>query len=119
MRAKVKSFYSPEVELDSYAPAAGTNFGFLLKVFVGRAEDVGVESFDLIVCNPAWVGMAIQKDKIFFVKNLLIVEEYNLPKIKQFITDKFESVEAEDWRAVALKLSAFAHWEYEKFLKYA
>jgi len=115
VRAALKGFHSPDVDLESYSPAEPGCFMFLLQVFFGP-EDRGVEnSFDVIVCTPAWLECEVGRRGILDGRHHLIVEKFDLDTIRAFLTEYAENATGDSWDEVAARLSRLGRWEFEDY----
>ena len=116
IRPTLKRLHSPDVpDLDSYSPENGSCFGFLVQAFFGPEDSDGEESFDVIVCTPAWLARQLQQNKIIDGSHHLIVNEYDLNAIKSFLATYARSCEGCTWDEVATKLSRMGKWEFEDY----
>jgi hypothetical protein len=52
MKAVVRHFISPDIDLDDFQPEDPADFSFLLQALVGPSDSEGEESLQLIVCTP-------------------------------------------------------------------
>ena len=79
MKAKIKSFHSPDIEdLNNFIPIHHENFSFLLELMVGPDNESGEESFSIQVCTPQWLLSNMKKEDIIYCSHLFLVLEYNL-----------------------------------------
>lgn len=115
MKAKLKDLHSPDIDLDSFKPREAGNFMFLLQAFIGPDNKTGDESFDFQVCTPDWLKSNHSKAEVLFGRHLLIVFEYDLPRIRGKISKYCESCVGDTWQDIAEKLSRIGGWEFEDF----
>lgn len=117
MRASLKYLHSPDIEdLDCYVPPDPSSFGFLLQAMFGAEGGPGEESFDMIVCTPAWLQIELTKFAgILSGRHYLFVERYNINQIRQYLTNYAKQCEGKTWREVAEKLARFGKWEFEDY----
>jgi len=113
---EVRSFHSPDLEdVDAWVPPDPDRFGFLLQVMIGPKGGEGEESFSIQVCSPGWLADRYVRDGIVMGRHHLIVFEYDIAKIKAFIS-KFVSLSpAATWVEVAAKIGRLGHWEFEDY----
>jgi hypothetical protein len=52
MKAAVRHFIIPDIDLDDFRPQDPVDFSFLPKALVGPSDSEGEESLQLIVCTP-------------------------------------------------------------------
>ena len=115
MKAKLKRLHSPDVNSQNYWPEDSQNFGFLLQAMIGPEDAEGEESFDIEVCTPAWLKSQYSTTDILSGRHMLIVFDYDLDRIKNYISNHCEICEGTCWEEVANKLSKFGRWEFEDY----
>lgn len=116
MKAEIKRLHSPDIyDLSSYKPNRENDFGFLLQVIVGIKGIDSEESFDMIVCTPLWLTKQYSKDDIVFGVDHLIVFEYNYIRIKNKLVEYINSLEEENWEALASKIDRIGKWEFRDY----
>lgn len=116
MRGSLRRLHSPDVaDLSGYHPERPDDFGFLLQILVGPEGGEGEESFDVVVCTPKWLEGQHGPSDVVSGRHHLIVFEYDYDRLAREIERVCESAEGQSWREVALKLSRFAHWEFEDY----
>jgi hypothetical protein len=114
--AELKTLHSPDiVDLESYLPRDGEGFGFLLQAMFGPKDKDGEESFDIIVCNTAWIEGKLTNKDVMSGRHLLIVKEYSLHAINYFLRNYAERCVGDSWQEVAEKLSRLGRWEFEDY----
>lgn len=118
MRAEIKGFHSPDIfELEKYYPEEENNFCFLLQILVGPKNEKGDETFDITVCTPQWLISNYKKDDVIFGRHYLIVFEYNYKIITNRLQKFVDTIEADNWDEIALKISRIGMWEFEDYQK--
>ena len=116
MRAKIKSYHSPDIEdLYKYVPKNPTNFSLLLELMVGPENENGEESFNIQICTPGWFLSTMKKHDIVPGRHFLIVLEYNYDRIYNKIKQLIENCTGNDWNEVADKVSRIGFWEFEDY----
>jgi len=116
VRPALKRLHSADIfDLDSFRPVEGGNFSFLLQAMFGPQGVEGEESFDLVVCTPRWLEQNISVDTVLPERHHLIVKEYNIEKIRDFLVRYARRCEGDTWREVAEKLSGIGRWEFEDY----
>lgn len=114
MRAKIKRWHSPDVDLANFWPEDSECFGFLLQFFAGPENEVGDDSFSITVCTARWLEHK-KPAAILFGANHLLVAEYDLAVIETFLQHFCERCSGDTWPEVALKISRVACWEFEDY----
>jgi hypothetical protein len=102
-------------DLESFAPADPTCFGFLLQAMFGPEAARGEESFDILVCTPSWLASEVEREGIVNGRHTLIVAAYDLSRIRSFLTAYANTCTGETWHEAALKLSRLGKWEFEDY----
>jgi hypothetical protein len=109
----------PNLDFSAYRPDDPTNFSCALQLLVGIHNQGGGESFQLTVCTPQWLIENRSEDGIIVGKNLLIVFDYNYPRIVQWLNRYVERCTGETWSDVAKRLSYIGNWEFEGYQPYS
>jgi hypothetical protein len=97
MKATIRRFHSPDVEdLNSWSPPDPTHFGFLLQVLIGPRDAEGEESFDLVVCTPAWLMEKHGVEAVVFGRHHLLLFEYSFERVQTTISENL-ALRANSW----------------------
>lgn len=113
MKASVRHFISPDVDLDSFQPDDPENFSFLLQVLVGPAESDGGESLQLVVTTLRALEEMVQSDGVVFGRSLVIVDGPNIPRILSSVRQAIEHLQAPSWALLAQQLTRLGVYEFE------
>lgn len=117
MRAIVRHIHSPDIDLASGQVEDPTDFGLLLQLMVGPADSPGEESFDVMVCTPAWVERVIREGGPLIGRHYLLVDTYDIERITGYLRAQVETLEAETWQGLAEKIGRIGRWEFEDYSK--
>lgn len=109
----------PNRDFSAYRPDSPTNFACALELLVGVHNQGGGESFQLTVCTPQWLVENHASDDVVIGKNLLIVFDYNYPRIVQWLNRYIERCTGETWQDVAKRISYIGSWEFENYQPYS
>ena len=117
MRAVIREMrllgdYGP---VDGYSSADPSNDGVWLRLMIGPADGPGEESFDILVCTPAWLSREVKSHGPQIGRHHLVVETMVLSDVADFLRRVVESVEGDDWSDVGSKLSRLGRWEFEDY----
>jgi Immunity protein 8 len=112
MRARLRSVVSAEVHLDTYWPEDPDCVSFPIELVVGNDKSDDADSFQMTVCTPTWLSKQSTERTAVLSHGLLIVIDYGWPPIRKYIEKHISSLTAEDWPALAMKLSRHARWGY-------
>lgn len=115
MRAKLKEFYSLDLDINSYWPDQLDNFGFWIRAMIGPEGEEGAESFDIQICTPKWLISKYSAEEVLFGHHMLIVFEYDLDRIKNKISRYCDSCSGGTWQEIANKLTRIGYWEFEDY----
>lgn len=115
MRAHVREVYSPDIDVERYTPLNPHDDGQWVRFIIGPDNAPGEESFDVLVCTPAWLSDVISTDGPQIGRHHLIVDPMDLNEAITFLRRRFESLTAADWDGLAEKLSRIGHWEFEDY----
>lgn len=115
MRAAVKRFHSPDADLEAYVPDDAGDVGVLVQVMAGPAHSPGEESFDVVVCTPRWLRRLTEEHGPIVGRHHLVVESWDWPRIRLFLTQEVETHEASTWQDLAAKVGRIGKWEFEDY----
>jgi hypothetical protein len=114
LTAQVKALSTIDhIALEDVRPEDPECFQILVRAMVGPRDQEGEESFDLKVCTPSWLAKVCAKDGFVLGVHYLIVDHYDLPKIRQLINRFIERCSGDTWQQVAQKVGRLAYWEFE------
>jgi hypothetical protein len=106
VRAVVKGFEGPDgEEPGSYVSPDPFDDSFWLRMLVGPSGGPGEESFDVLVCTPAWLARAVVEHGPQIGRHRLVVERLDLPAAEAFLRRQIERLEAATWDELAGKLA--------------
>ncbi|MDX8149505.1 Imm8 family immunity protein [Lentzea sp. BCCO 10_0061] len=115
MKAVVRYFVSPDVDLENFRPDDPENFSFLLEAIVGPSDGEGEELLQLNVCTLASLTSTVSSDRIVFGRSLVIVGTSKISEILGAVRSAIERVEAESWAQAASRLSRLGFYEFEDY----
>ena len=115
MRAEVRAVSSPDVEVATYQSATPDDDGALVTLYVGSPGEAGEESFDVVVCTPAWLRRKVLKGPLIG-RHHLLVEPFDLRVAEKFLRSQVERLEAPTWEELAAKIGRIGHWEFEDYI---
>lgn len=115
MRPHVREVYSSDIDVDLYTPTDPHHDGQWIRFIIGPDDAPGEESFDVLICTPAWLSEVISTDGPQIGRHHLIVDPMDLNEAITFLRRRIESLTAEDWGGLAGRLSRIGHWEFEDY----
>lgn len=115
MRAAVKWFHSPDQDLEVFVPEDPGDAGALVQIFAGPQGTQSEESFDVVVCTPRFLNRRVQQSGPLVGRHYLIVEGWDWPMIRAYLTQAVESEEAPTWEDLGIKLGRIGKWEFEDY----
>lgn len=118
MKAIIRGWHSPDVNLDTYWPVDESNFEFLLEISIGPDNEEGSDYFSIVVCTPEWLRTNYLEQKMLFGLHHLIVFEYDINFIKNYIEKYVKNCHGENWQEIAKKLSYIGKWEFDNYIEY-
>lgn len=104
-------------DIETYFPDDPEVFAFGLQILAGAIGEEGKETFDLFVVSPKWI-LFNSEEKIFMGRHYLIMLNYNLDRLKNFIVSYVESCTGDTWQEVTEKLGRLGKWEFEDYQEY-
>lgn len=116
MRAKLRDFFSSDVDVDSYAPDDPRNAGVWVRLIVGPDGGLGEESFDVLVCTPLWLRDVVAARGPQIGRHHLVLDPFDLGVAREFLRRRVETLDEADWPRLAEKISRLGHWEFEDYV---
>lgn len=115
----IKGFEGPDGEAPgSYVSPDLLDDSFWLRMLVGLSDGPGEESFDVLVCTPAWLARTVAADGPQVGRHRLIVEMLDLGRAEIFLRRQIERLEAPTWGELADKIGRLGYWEFEDYRPY-
>ena len=115
MKATVRYFHSPDVDLATYRPDDPSDAGVLIQIIAGPLDGPGEESFDVFVCTLHWLDRRVRTVGPLVGRHYLVVEAFDAPRIQEFLTNEVESSHDETWLELAAKIGRIGKWEFEDY----
>lgn len=115
MRATVRRFHSPDVDLETFAPDDPSDVEVLIQIMAGPTDGPGDESFDVLVCTPRRLMKRTHDRGPIVGRHYLVVHEWDWPRIRLLLTAKVEALEEPTWRELAVKIGRVGKWEFEDY----
>jgi len=116
MKAELKRLHSPDADdLRTVARNAKGPFSMLVQAMVGPAGESGAESFDFVVCTPAWLREKVEATGPLPGRHHLIVAAYDYDELERFVRAFCERCEGATWQEVATKVGRLGRWEFEDY----
>jgi hypothetical protein len=116
VRAAVRYFFSPDVELDSFQSDDPDDFKFFLQAYVGPAGSEGEEFLEFTVCTPKALETDLAVDDLILGRGLVIVGPLTVSSILARLEKAIVAVEAPTWRELAGRLARLGRYEFEDFV---
>ena len=109
----------PDGDFSAFCPDDPKCFSCALQLIVGVHNHGGGESFQLTICTPQWLEENYPEEDIVIGKNLLIVFDFNRPRIVQWFNHFIERCTGETWADIAKQISYIGVWEFEDYQPYS
>lgn len=117
MRAELRTYFSPDVDLENLPGGNSPANSILLTLVVGPIGAPGEESFDVSVCTPKWIEARIaQTGSPLVGRHLLVVNSINIFEIVAFLKQQIGSLDAPTWQELAQTIGRIGRWEFEDYL---
>lgn len=115
MRAAIRSMTSPDVDVENYSPDDPEDVAVFVQVIAGPADEEGAESFNIDIVTPAWLAAHVKQHGPLVGRHYLIVDRWDWPTIRAFLTAAIEREEASTWSGLGERLARIGHWEFEDY----
>jgi hypothetical protein len=119
---------SGATDVDDFVPADPSHFGVSVQVFVGEPDDV--DSFDMIVCSPAWFAeraaaregwslLASQQhetdtDSVLIGTGLWFMRRWSAAEFRAVLSTVCGAASGgPDWGTVASRIGRAIPWEFD------
>jgi hypothetical protein len=89
-------------------------FHVTVRAMIGPDPGEGEESFDFRVCSQEWMNEEIEK-RGYFLGRQMVISHWNVALVRRAINAAISPIVADSWKDLAMKLSAFASWEFEDY----
>jgi hypothetical protein len=112
VRARLKSLRSDDVpDLAAWRPPRPADFAVPLVLEVGALGHRGRERFDLLAVTPAWLASRHGGGGLVLGAGLLLLFEWDFPRVKAFLAKEVEACSGPTWPDVARQVGRFSRWE--------
>src|SRR5207302_11069440 len=116
MKAKVRYFHSPDIDLDNFHPENPEEFSFLLQAFVAAEEDEkGEQSVSFGVITPRKLEERVHAERVVFGRPFVVVSSPDVPRVLATVRAAIEKIEAESWDGIARRLERLEKYEFEDY----
>jgi hypothetical protein len=112
VRARLKSLRCDEIaDLEGWRPPVAHEFAIPLVLEVGVLGQRGRERFELLVATPSWLERRHGRHGAVPGRGLLLVFEWDLPRLKAFLAREVERCTGDTWPELARQVGRLAEWE--------
>jgi hypothetical protein len=116
IRAEIKSFSSPDVEVFAWIPTSREDVYFLLEIEIGETGQKLCDLFQVMVVTPEGLRKrATPSSPILSKRATLVVSELNWNNLKTELENVVRECEASTWVETVLRLQRYFQWEYENY----
>jgi hypothetical protein len=116
VRAELKRLHSPDAyDLRAFIPLRPDHFGLFVQAMVGPTGDDSEESFDFMVCTPAWLAGQVQIEGPLLVRHHVVVAAYDFNALERFVRSFCEECTGATWREAGAKVGRLGRWEFEDY----
>ena len=117
MKAVIRSQHSLDVDLAGYESADPADDGLWVRMIIGPSDGPGEESFDVLVCTPAWLARVVHEHGPQIGRHHLVVERWVADDVKDFLRSQVERLDEPTWHELALKIGRIGIWEFEDYTR--
>lgn len=119
VRPELKYLHSPDApDLQSFTPEDPKVFGLLIQAMIGPEGEIGEESFDFLVCSPAWLAALCAKEGPILGRHYLVLNRFDLQAIERVIHNLCVQARTSTWDEVGEYLGRYGKWEFEDYEPY-
>ncbi len=111
MKAEIKSWSSPDVELDKWSPERPEELFFLLELEIGPAGEVGADLFSLAVASPQAISGKPERRSGRF----LVVDKLDWPELRRRVAGIVSEASDTTWPRIAENLCEHFNYEFEEY----
>jgi hypothetical protein len=116
MKAELKRLHSPDADdLRTFKPSDPANFGLFVEAMVGPAGEDSSESFDIMVCTPAWLGERVEREGPMIGLHHIIVPAYDYDALFNVVQSFCAGCDGDTWNAVGEKVGRLGRWEFDDY----
>jgi len=112
MKATIRRFASPDVNLDSFIPGDPRNVKFLLEVYVGPSDGKGEERFSFEVISLGALAASMGDQDVVFGIHKIIMKEFEWGALKRAVERNVARASGATWDEVASEIGRFGLWEF-------
>ena len=113
---QIRSWSSPDVELQTWEPEELDAVQFLLELEIGAAASPGADVFSVLVATPeALRAHAPPGALVLRQRSTLVLGRYDWPELRAAVTQIVASCAGRDWQESVLRLQRHFRWEYEDY----
>lgn len=116
MKAEVRRFISPDIDLRDFRPEDPDTFSFLLQVLVGPVGGEGEESLQFVVCTPSSLQRRTESEGPILGRSLVVTCSTDISKVMSTIARLIGAIEQPSWALIVNRLARYATYEFEDFI---
>lgn len=113
MRAQIKNYFSPDIDLRTFWPEDEESFNFLLSLSIGIEGEDSAANFDVQVIS--FKSLNEDFEDFLFGRHRIFLKTYDIKLLISKIERYVESCSGSSWDEIAIKLSKFAKYEYDEY----
>ncbi|WP_254409356.1 Imm8 family immunity protein [Streptomyces sp. AC495_CC817] len=118
MNAIIRSVYSTDVDVEIYEPDDPRDDGQWIRLLIGPKEGEGEESFDVLVCTPAWLARQIEGDQPTLIRHTVLMTSLDLRAAILLLEREVARVSGATWNDLLLGLVQIGFWEFQDYREY-
>lgn len=115
MKAIIKSFYSSDLDVESYRPRDPLDEGQWIRLLIGPEDGPGEESFDVLVCTTRWLARDIHRDHVQMLRHTLVMEVFDLELAMRRLRREVGLATGATWQQLLLSLVQIGRWEFDNY----
>lgn len=115
---EIKSWGSPDIELEAMGEQPDADFCFLLELEIGQSGDVRRDVFYIQVATPEGLRSKLTaRDGVLSERALLVVASGEPRIVRRAIQHLVDASAATSWTESVLRLQRYFKWEYEDYVQ--
>jgi len=116
MRPELRYVHCAEVwDLAAHVPNDPTDFGVSVQFMIGPEGERGEESFNVVVCSPAWLAREASERSPLDLRHHLLLPNWDWPAVLTYVRSYLADIDRPSWDEVGEVVGRLGLWEFEDY----